>query len=272
MKDLKYFLHKEYPYSISSLSNIIFISLSASIFILLLQPFGFRDQNKIQFIASLGFGIITFSNLILHNYLIKKYIRTLTKKWTVLREIFNIVVLLFSISITNVIYFAIMTDGFRLPISGLLLISFLTVSISIYPIINRFNRRHEPAMTPKGIQYNTQEKEGLISLSSLNKTESDFLIAKNAILYLEATKNHVQIYYKNQGEVQCKSLRNTLTNLNGQINEKDIYKCHRSFMVNINNIKTAKGNSNGYKIHFIDHNQYVPVSRSYTKEFQKLIY
>jgi len=57
-----------------------------------------------------------------------------------------------------------------------------------------------------------------------------------------------------------------------EIGKPGIYRCHRSFLVNLSNIKTVTGNSNGFKIHFKNYNKHVPVSRSYTNEFKKLIY
>ncbi len=57
-----------------------------------------------------------------------------------------------------------------------------------------------------------------------------------------------------------------------EIGKPGIYRCHRSFLVNLSNIKTVTGNSNGFKIYFKSYNKHVPVSRSYTNEFKKLIY
>ena len=52
---------------------------------------------------------------------------------------------------------------------------------------------------------------------------------------------------------------------------KFIYKCHRSYLVNINYIERFEGNSLGYKLFFENVNFPIPVSRNAVTRLKELI-
>ena len=280
MKEFILFFNRKYPFFISSILTIIYISIGISLIILILKPFGFVNYDGNKVVASIGFGILTFTSLLFNNFILKKQMKKLTSKWTIFKEILYLIFLLSFISIANFIYFSIIIGDFKLSIIGFLYVIFLTITIGIFPIsiitVIRYNRilKNELGLIISSNDYQNKDinKEEKITFSSLNKTENDFSIARNDFLFVEAIKNHVHIYYIEDGNVKIKIFRNTLINLTNQIGKPGIYRCHRSFLVNLSNIKTVTGNSNGFKIHFKNYNKHVPVSRSYTNEFKKLIY
>jgi len=264
VKEFKYFLSVEYPYNHHSIWNIILVSFSVSMFILILQPFGFANYENSKLVAASGFGLITFINLVLNNYLVKKQLRTLVKKWTAMRELFNSVGLLTVICVTNFVYFSIITDHFDLSYRELLSMIFITVSFGIFPVLTKYNRRRLEISTTAIAEANQ------IRFSSINKTERDFCIAQQDVLFIEATKNHVQIYYKEEDTIKTKCMRNTLSSVLAILPSERMFRCHRSFIINLDNIQSAKGNSNGYKVYFETYKHFIPVSRSYIKTFQQL--
>jgi two-component system LytT family response regulator len=58
-------------------------------------------------------------------------------------------------------------------------------------------------------------------------------------------------------------IRSTLTALKAELPYDNIFQCHRSFLVNINNISSAKGNSNGYQLRLGECTDIIPVSRTF---------
>ncbi|MBK5208651.1 MAG: LytTR family transcriptional regulator DNA-binding domain-containing protein [Flavobacteriaceae bacterium] len=280
MKKFILFFNRKYPFFISTIWSIIFISIGISLIILILKPFGFINYEGSKVVASIGFGVLTFTSLLFNNFILKKQMKKFTSKWTIFKEILYLIFLLSFISIANFIFFSIIIGDFKLSIIGFLYVIFLTITIAIFPIsiitVIRYNRvlKNELGLIISSNDYKNKDidKEGKMIFSSLNKTEKDFSIFRNNFLFVEAIKNHVHIYYFEDGEVKTKIFRNTLINLTNQIGKPGIYRCHRSFLVNLNNIKTVTGNSNGFKIYFKNYNHHVPVSRSYTNEFKKLIY
>ena len=52
---------------------------------------------------------------------------------------------------------------------------------------------------------------------------------------------------------------------------ENIFQCHRSFVVNLNNITSAQGNSNGYQLKLGKAPTTVPVSRTYVPKLRSFI-
>jgi DNA-binding LytR/AlgR family response regulator len=52
---------------------------------------------------------------------------------------------------------------------------------------------------------------------------------------------------------------------------KNIIRCHRSYIVNLENIENISGNLQGYQLNFKQYTEQVPVSRSYTKKIKSAI-
>jgi DNA-binding LytR/AlgR family response regulator len=52
---------------------------------------------------------------------------------------------------------------------------------------------------------------------------------------------------------------------------KHIFKCHRSYMININYIERFEGNSQGYKLFFENVNFPIPVSRNSATKLKEII-
>ena len=99
------------------------------------------------------------------------------------------------------------------------------------------------------IKKTSDEQEGiLITLHDQNLRGTDLTLPINNLLYIEAQKTE---------------LRSTLTALKDDLPYDNIFQCHRSFLVNINNITSAKGNSNGYQLHLLGCEDIIPVSRTF---------
>ena len=90
-------------------------------------------------------------------------------------------------------------------------------------------------------------------------------------LYAEAQKNFVDIYFLNDGRVESRQLRATLASVLADADAESIFQCHRSFIVNLNRILSARGNSNGYRLTVGDNHHMVPVSRSYVKKLRSFV-
>jgi len=92
----------------------------------------------------------------------------------------------------------------------------------------------------------------------LQISPTDFLVA-------EACDNYSELYWKNGKELSKKLLRITLKNLEPQISNDHIVRCHRSYLVNLKAVKEVTGNASGYKLIIQDFKKAIPVSRSLAK-------
>ena len=103
-----------------------------------------------------------------------------------------------------------------------------------------------------------------------NKDENDkikFSVLAKDLLILESTDNYVSVFYILEGKVQRELLRNTMKNLEDFLKDSPIIRCHRSFMVNSENIEFVKkaGKKLNLKVRLLDRT--IPVSEKYSPLF-----
>jgi tetratricopeptide (TPR) repeat protein len=118
------------------------------------------------------------------------------------------------------------------------------------------------------------------SIQSVEKLKSDIeieLIADNDkdklvvklidLLFIEANDNYSAVHYNQNGNVKKVLIRSSLKRMYDQLTGfEQITRCHKSYVVNINNISKVTGNSQGYKLLVKDCDEEIPVSRSFPKE------
>ncbi|MBO7497757.1 MAG: LytTR family transcriptional regulator, partial [Bacteroidaceae bacterium] len=89
---------------------------------------------------------------------------------------------------------------------------------------------------------------------------------------VEAQKNNVSVCHTKDGKPTATEVHTTLTAVIDELKDyENIFQCHRSFIVNVNNITSAKGNSNGYQLTLGTCPTSIPVSRSYVPRLKSFI-
>jgi len=92
------------------------------------------------------------------------------------------------------------------------------------------------------------------------------------LLLIKSVDNYVEIYAADKGQVKKILLRSSLKRIERDVEGYlSLFKCHRAFLVNVNNISRVAGNSQGYKLVFEGLEFEVPVSRNISKDLFKLI-
>ena len=92
------------------------------------------------------------------------------------------------------------------------------------------------------------------------------------ILFIEAADNYSIIYYRDSDTIKKEMLRNSLKALSEQLKDYPIKRCHRSYLVNVQNVKLAKKASGKVSLHLEGSVSIVPVSRKFTPEFDHLLH
>lgn len=98
-----------------------------------------------------------------------------------------------------------------------------------------------------------------------------FSVQSQDILLLESTDNYISVYYSFENKVQRKLLRNTLKNMEEMLEKSNIVRCHRSFMVNINNIDFVQKEGKKMIVRIKQLNNEIPVSQKYSSLFIDLL-
>lgn len=137
------------------------------------------------------------------------------------------------------------------------------IFIKVDPVWNEF--RTDPRFIQLIKKSFVQEKGGqFVTIQS--DTREKFEMNLEQLLYIEAQENYSRIVWQDEGKINEKLLRVTLKNIEGQISESHIIRCHRSFIINSKVKFTILGNSNGYRLKSMLLKETIPVSRSLGKE------
>ena len=235
-------------------------------FLYLLQPFGISQYRGNTFLMCLGFCVMTIFVQWLCAFLFFK--RPLRKNV----PITNGYIILYSIAIELAMAISMTLYAaffFQMPLTWRLFSIFFywtflvwVIVTAIFTLVN-YNRMLNSRLEEM-IKKTSDEQEGiLITLHDQNLRGTDLTLPINNLLYIEARKNNVCVCYLKEGKIQKTELRSTLTALKDDLPYDNIFQCHRSFLVNINNISSAKGNSNGYQLRLLGCEDIIPVSRTF---------
>lgn len=242
------------------------LGVSIFLFLYLLQPFGISQYQGSIFLMCLGFCVMTVTVQWLCAFLFFR--RPSRKKVPVTNGyvILYSIVLEFVLAISMTLYAAFF---FRIPLTWQLFLVFFywtflvwVIVTAIFTLVN-YNRMLNSRLEEM-IKKTTDEQEDiLITLHDQNLRGTDLTLPINNLLYIEARKNNVCVCYLKEGKIHKTELRSTLTALKDDLPYDNIFQCHRSFLVNINNISSAKGNSNGYQLRLSGCDDFIPVSRTF---------
>ena len=99
-----------------------------------------------------------------------------------------------------------------------------------------------------------------------------FSVKSQDILFVESTDNYVTVHTAENGKLKKIMLRNTMKRLEKELEGTLIQRCHRSYMVNFENIKLVKLISTNLYIYmdFPDEIR-IPVSRTYAEHVHEFL-
>ncbi|MEG0519391.1 MAG: LytTR family transcriptional regulator DNA-binding domain-containing protein [Bacteroidales bacterium] len=117
------------------------------------------------------------------------------------------------------------------------------------------------------LKENQEEITGRQNIFSFydEKNELRLSIARDNLLYLESADNYVCIWYLNKGTVARFMLRNSLKALEESLADTNVIRCHRSFMVNFDQVKVMRREKEGVYLELgINHVPDIPISKTYS--------
>jgi len=95
-------------------------------------------------------------------------------------------------------------------------------------------------------------------------------IKKDSLLYLESADNYVSVWYLSKSGVSNYLVRNTLKEMEARFAQTRVVRCHRSFMVNLHQVRIAKRTPNGIVLDLgITKVPDIPVSRTHAEQIAR---
>ncbi len=270
------FLTRKYPFPKSShwLRDCMVYCVIVFLILYLLQPFGFSMYRGNKLLVSLLFGAVSFACCGLYGLAVNPLYKRITP-WRVWHEALSVSVMVLLIGISNFFVFSFV---FHYPITLVICLQFLywTLIVSIFIAacslsINYY--RHLRNQLETLLNKTTEEQTDItVTIHDTTVRGNDLQLPINDLLYIEAQKNNVLVYYMNEGKVDHCEVHATLSAVLDDLQQyENIFQCHRSFVVNLNNITSAQGNSNGYQLKLGKAPATVPVSRTYVPKLRSFI-
>jgi len=202
------------------------------------------------------------------------------EKWTILKEIISVVLILFGIGIA--IYFTgflveIPSQRWNLPTFFDSCKSAFLIAIIPFAFFSVINYRYlfvtdiEQSFKPQTQSSSTERMEELLQISSqLKKEELSFYPGQ--FIYAESEGNYVVFYLNVDNKIKKEVIRNSISNIAHQLSSiQFIMRTHRAFIVNVKKVSSQNGNTLGYHLKLSGTDADVPVSRQNTRDFNRLL-
>ncbi|HKK42680.1 MAG TPA: LytTR family DNA-binding domain-containing protein [Bacteroidales bacterium] len=272
-------LKKRYPQNLiirKPLAGTIILSLIWFVFITLYQPLGVRAAKMNMALTMAAYALIQGLFIYFAAKLLKKIPAFSDESgWTIKKEIFSVLIMLFVICL--VIYFAgfiIEPPSQRWNISTFFDSCEKAILIGLIPfgfftVINlRYLSYEETEFSYRMMDPGKADpREELIHVNSQLKKE-DLSFYPSQFMFCEANGNYVVFHILVEGRETKKMIRTSISNIEKQLTGgQNIMRIHRTFIVNLNLVNSKKGNSLGYRIKVSESDAEIPVSRNNTKDF-----
>ncbi|MFK7771457.1 MAG: LytTR family DNA-binding domain-containing protein [Saprospiraceae bacterium] len=261
--------------------NVIGVGAFITFFLYFFQVGGMNNYDGNAFLMCLNFGVITVVVALFFDFFVA-YVLKIKKdepSWTLKKWIIYMFLLLILISQVNYAYYCYLAGFKNIGWEDFWAMIFYTVSVGIFPVVFsglivqiKSNQRNQ--IQAADLQTSFPKKEihhEVVHLFSDNKNQN-FQIPINDIFYIEAMQNYVSVCYFKNETTQKELLRNTIKNLEAQLDSTILIRCHRSFIVNSDLIENVEGNAQGLRLSLKKLDDFeVPVSRKYIPVLKKII-
>lgn len=257
--------------------NLVIMVTSAAafafLFIIIYKPFNvehWAEVSQFVFVACvmgvvlLGMSIAAISRVIMCYYAKKHHITYLGYiAWVFAELVLMSVAFTICSTLTGVqldIWAAF--EKSLLNTSLILLIPYI-VCITAFTLQDRNQRlRQFEDDYDKAIQQRVATK-GLISFYD-ERGELQLSVTKENLLYIESADNYINIWYMKSNLPKKLMLRNTLKRTTELLADTNVMRCHRGFMVNMDQVKVLRREKDSFYLELgIEGVKDIPVSKTY---------
>ncbi len=276
------FLAQPFPFYLNDNEKNIVLILATSIFVTLFLTLYTPFENPNNTIANnIGWGVYCFVALYVNLILLPKFFPNLFEltRWTLLKYILFNTWLFLSIGILftainsllfhcDMSYTTLFIKTQReVVLTGLIPLIVVTILAKNNLLKQNLADAVETNKTLHEIE-DIREKPKLQDsrITLATDTSETFSFKLTDLVYAAAVDNYTEIYWRNEGKVAVKLLRATLKNIEAQLHNQFMVRCHRSYLINVQEIENISGNTNGYKLKMKNTETEIPVSRTKGKE------
>lgn len=271
-------------YLLTKRNQVLMVTSAAALaltFIIIYKPFGSRQWGGEEvsgfmfFIYSLltvllGMSIVAISRIIMFVYTKKHDITYLSYGiWVFVELVFMAVAYTICSMLSGIqtdtweaFKTALLNTSLTLLIPYIILITTLTLQDK-----NRRLRQIEDDLDQATMQ--KISGKSLISFYD-ERNELQLSVTKENLLYIESADNYVCIWYMKNNLPKKLMLRNTLKRTAELLADTNVMRCHRGYMVNMEQVKVLRREKEGFYLELgINNVPDIPVSKTYGKAVLK---
>lgn len=282
-------LKQPYPFenSLVKRSAVAFgVGLFVFLFLYIFKPFELGTYEGSQLLLTLGYGLVTTLIIAIFNLMMLfSFQNYFTESgWTLGREIIWTLIMIALIGITNTTY-TMFCGISNFSLRSVLYFELYTISIGFFPVtlsilinyyrlksgyenesslINSKLNQTETNQNTAGteLSQNTPLSDNIIAIISENGKDV-FNYNSDDIIFIKSADNYIEVYYVGENEkFSSQLIRATLKKCEALFqNHSQFFRCHKSYLINLNHVKKVSGNAQGYKLHVQHTDELIPVSR-----------
>lgn len=276
------FLRQPFPFTSSALKRLksaAAISLFVFLFLYIFKPFGIGYMRANILLVTLGYGCVTMIVTSLITVMVPQLFpqHFPEEEWNTGKEIIFVLFVITCICFGNIIYTSVL--GYA-PFTLRVFLEFelITLLVSLIPVVTvillkqnlLLKKNLAAAQELSNSLYHKVRLTEHISSTIIIHAENpkdDFKVTPSEIYFIKAAENYVEIYSADSGQVKKTLLRTTLKSAHNDLKSlSQFYRCHRTFLVNLEKVKKVTGNAQGYRLLLEDYEESIPVSRGLNKD------
>ncbi len=251
-----------------------------TLFLYVFRPFGFEQAPVPDlFFFAIGYGLITFFVVASFGFLELMSPKLFAEeRWTIGKNLLLYIAIVFVIGCLNFIY-TVMATGMPLSFKAFLSFQLFTLSVTFVVVsgltmIKYFRSLKFYSESAKQVEEEVEElkkskdENPFVTIVSENEKEN-MTMQLSELFYIESADNYSRVVYRNEEKIISTLIRSSLKKLEDRFTQPELFRCHRSYIVQLKNVEKVTGNSQGYHLHFKDIQESVPVSRKLNEEIHE---
>jgi len=248
---------------------ILLASIFPASFFLIFKPFGIFNTSGglLQNVVIAGYGIVSGVMAFLFFIVFPAFAKNFFTSFNVGKAIGYFLVFFLLLALANYIYKTSWCGNGNYSWCGFLVVFKRTILIGILPLVllivwenNRVLKTRLSVTIPTESSSTMATQDWVIH--SENGKEM-IRISSDQLLFIESADNYVEIYYQQGSHTEKKLLRTTLSKVEETVEAPLVIRCHRSFIINLQQVIHATGNARGLSLELQGVSQKIPVSRRY---------
>ena len=281
---LKQWLNKPFPFY-ESYWQKVYVPVGFTLLVMLgVIALSYSDNSEVflsQIQGVIVYGvIIIFASLIVSLLLPELFPKWFdAAHWSVKKTILYFLLSVFVVGVFISVYAFRFDNPNGISFADIFLFVFKrSVVLSFFPILiivfyaekKLFKENHACALT---LINQLQEQKPFVAKESkeiifAKGTNDEFTLSEDKLCYIKAEGNYSHFVYQT-----LEGHKNILVRCNLKSIEhlpdlpEHIVRCHKSYIINMNKVLDVKGNAKGYFFFLKNHDEKIPVSRNFSKEW-----